>query len=176
MTAGGGTGLGPLSGAAVLALLVGRFGADAVLDGFRRLDATRSAVALVVGVVTTVAAAWRWTVVARGIGLSVPLRHRGRGLLPLAAGQRHGSRRRRRRRRAGGAPRTSAPWPGVAARSVGWERFGGQAVQLASPPRSLLAVPSAFRAVAGWGAVGLLALSPSLGLAGRRCRGSATAG
>ena len=51
-------------------------------------------------------------------------------------------------------------------RSVGWERFGGQAVQLALTAVVLLVVPSAFRVVAEWGAAALLALAVVLGLAG----------
>ena len=48
---------GPALGALVLGLLVWRFGADAFLDGVRRLDATAVAVAVGLGLVTTVAAA-----------------------------------------------------------------------------------------------------------------------
>jgi uncharacterized membrane protein YbhN (UPF0104 family) len=150
--------LGPLTGAAVMALLVGRFGADAVLDGFRRLDVTSVAVALVVGLVTTVAAAWRWTVVADAIGLSVRLPaavaayYRSQLVNVTVPGG-----------IAGDVERTVRHGRGrrgvvVAARSVGWERFGGQAVQLVLTAAVLLAVPSAFRTVAGWGAAGLLAL------------------
>jgi uncharacterized membrane protein YbhN (UPF0104 family) len=151
-------GLGPLTGAAVMALLVSRFGADAVLDGFRRLDVTSVAVALVVGLVTTVAAAWRWTVVADGIGLSVRLPaavaayYRSQLVNVTVPGG-----------IAGDVERTVRQGRGrrglvVAARSVGWERFGGQAVQVVVTAAVLLAVPSAFRTVAGWGATGLLAL------------------
>ena len=150
--------LGPLTGAAVMALLVGRFGADAVLDGFRRLDVTSVAVALVVGLVTTVAAAWRWTVVADAIGLSVRLPaavaayYRSQLVNVTVPGGIAGDVERTVRH--GGGRRGVV----VAARSVGWERFGGQAVQLVLTAAVLLAVPSAFRTVAGWGAAGLLAL------------------
>ncbi len=118
-----------------MALLVGRFGADAVLDGFRRLDVTSVAVALVVGLVTTVAAAWRWTVVADGIGLSVRLPtavaayYRSQLVNVTVPGG-----------IAGDVERTVRHGRGrrglvVAARSVGWERFGGQAVQLVAHRR-----------------------------------------
>jgi uncharacterized membrane protein YbhN (UPF0104 family) len=51
-------------------------------------------------------------------------------------------------------------------RSVGWERFGGQAVQLGLTAVVLLVVPSAFRVVAEWGAAALVALVVVIGLAG----------
>jgi uncharacterized membrane protein YbhN (UPF0104 family) len=54
----------------------------------------------------------------------------------------------------------------ASARSVGWERFGGQAVQLALTALVLLAVPSAFRVVAEWGAAALVAVVVLVGLIG----------
>jgi glycosyltransferase 2 family protein len=137
---------------------VWRFGADAFLDGVRRLDAGTVAVAVGVGVVTTVAAAWRWTVVARGIGLRVPLRsavaayYRSQLVNVTVPGGVVGDVERAvRHGRGSGAL-------GASVRSVGWERFAGQAVQLALTAAMLLAVPSAFRALTGWVAVGLLSV------------------
>lgn len=149
---------GPTAGVVVLGLLVWRFGAAAFLDGVRRLDVTAVAVALGVGVVTTVAAAWRWTVVARGIGLRVPLPaavasyYRSQLVNVTVPGGVVGDVERavRHGREPGGL--------GMAARSVGMERIGGQAVQLVLTAAVLLLVPSVFRVVAEWGAAALVAL------------------
>jgi len=149
---------GPAAGVVVLALLVWRFGAAAFLDGFRSLDVTAVAVALGVGVVTTVAAAWRWTVVARGIGLRVPLPsavasyYRSQLVNVTVPGGVVGDVERAvRHGRDSGAL-------GATVRSVGMERVGGQAVQLVLTGAVLLVLPSAFRAVAEWGAAALVAL------------------
>jgi uncharacterized membrane protein YbhN (UPF0104 family) len=161
---------GPALGALVLGLLVWRFGADAFLDGVRRLDATAVAVAVGLGLVTTVAAAWRWTVVARGLGLDVPLRpavaayYRSQLVNVTVPGGVVGDVERAvRHGRGSGALAASV-------RSVGWERFGGQAVQLALTAVVLLVVPSAFRAVAEWGVAALVVLAVALGLAGTAAR------
>jgi glycosyltransferase 2 family protein len=149
---------GPTAGVVVLGLLVWRFGAGAFLDGFRRLDVTAVAVALGVGVVTTVAAAWRWTVVARGIGLRVAMPaavasyYRSQLLNVTVPGGVVGDVERAVRHGRDGSGL------GVAARSVGMERVGGQAVQLVLTAVVLLVVPSAFRVVAEWGAAALVAL------------------
>ena len=174
---------GPVAGLAVLGLLVWRFGADAFVDGVRRLDAGTVAVAVAVGVVTTVAAAWRWTVVARGIGLRVPLRsavaayYRSQLVNVTVPGGVVGDVERAvRHGRGSGAL-------GASVRSVGWERFGGQAVQLGLTAAVLLAVPSAFRGLAGWVAIGLLSvlvIAAAVGAAvtwlGRRTLGGRLAG
>ena len=127
--------LGPLAGAVVLALLVWRFGAEAFLDGVRRLDPASVAFALVVGFVTTVAAAWRWTVVAQGIGLRVPLRgavtayYRSQLVNVTVPGGVVGDVERAVRHGRGSGELAAS------VRSVGWERFGGQAVQLGADRR-----------------------------------------
>jgi glycosyltransferase 2 family protein len=157
---------GPAVGALVLGLLVWRFGADAFLDGVRRLDATAVAVAVSLGVVTTVAAAWRWTVVARGIGLDVPLRpavaayYRSQLVNVTVPGGVVGDVERAVRHGRGSGELAAS------VRSVGCERFGGQAVQLALTAVVLLAVPSAFRMVAEWGAATLVVLAVVVGMAG----------
>ena len=164
--------VGPAAGVVVLALLVWRFGASAFLDGFRRLDAGAVAIAIGVGVITTVAAAWRWTVVARGIGLRVPFPaavasyYRSQLVNVTVPGGVVGDVERAVRH-----GRDSGEL-GATARSVGMERVGGQAVQLVLTAAVLLAVPSAFRAVAEWGAAALIGLAVAVvllaGLLARR--------
>jgi glycosyltransferase 2 family protein len=63
-----------LAGGAVLAVLVWRLGSGPFLDGLRGVDATALATAFTIGVVTTVACAYRWALVARGLGVTLPLR------------------------------------------------------------------------------------------------------
>ncbi|MDG4823454.1 lysylphosphatidylglycerol synthase transmembrane domain-containing protein [Asanoa sp. WMMD1127] len=61
-------------GGAVLAVLVWRLGSGPFLDGLRGVDATAVATAFAIGVVTTVACAYRWALVARALGVTLPMR------------------------------------------------------------------------------------------------------
>ncbi|BAL90312.1 hypothetical protein AMIS_50920 [Actinoplanes missouriensis 431] len=63
-----------LGGAGILALVLWRLGTGAFLDGLRVLDAGALAAALVIGAATTLVSAWRWCLVARGLGLKLSLR------------------------------------------------------------------------------------------------------
>ena len=63
-----------LGGAGILALLLWRLGTGAFLDGLRVIDAGTLLVAFLIGLATTVFSAWRWCLVARGLGLRLPLR------------------------------------------------------------------------------------------------------
>jgi len=62
-----------LAGLAILVALVGHLGSAAFLDGLRRIDAGTLLAALAIGALTTVFSAWRWCLVARGLGLRLPL-------------------------------------------------------------------------------------------------------
>ncbi|WP_422773619.1 lysylphosphatidylglycerol synthase transmembrane domain-containing protein [Plantactinospora sp. WMMC1484] len=62
-----------LGGAAILGLLVWRLGTGAFLDGLRVIDAGTLLAALGIGLLTTVFSAWRWCLVARGLGIRLPL-------------------------------------------------------------------------------------------------------
>ncbi|WP_203710856.1 lysylphosphatidylglycerol synthase transmembrane domain-containing protein [Asanoa siamensis] len=62
------------AGVGVLAVLVWRLGSGPFLDGLRGVDATAIALAFGIGVLTTVACAYRWALVARGLGVAIPLR------------------------------------------------------------------------------------------------------
>lgn len=65
--------LGTLVGTAVMGLLLWRLGTGVFLDGLRRIDAVTLVAAAGIGVLTTVCGAWRWCVVARGLGIRLPL-------------------------------------------------------------------------------------------------------
>ncbi|MFK0290272.1 lysylphosphatidylglycerol synthase domain-containing protein [Streptomyces sp. NPDC090442] len=60
-------------GVAILVGLVWRFGSAAFLDGLRRIDAGTVAAGAGLGALTTLGSAWRWCLVARGLGLRLPL-------------------------------------------------------------------------------------------------------
>ncbi|MET0426633.1 MAG: lysylphosphatidylglycerol synthase transmembrane domain-containing protein [Actinoplanes sp.] len=62
-----------LGGAAIIALLLWRLGTSAFLDGIRVISAPALALAFGIGVATTVFSAWRWCLVARGLGLRLSL-------------------------------------------------------------------------------------------------------
>src|SRR6188508_3794592 len=119
-----------LGGAAILAVLIWRLGTGPFLDGIRTIDARSLAAAAGIAVVTTVCSAWRWRLVARGLGVGVPMGtavaayYRSQFLnttLPggvlgdVHRGVRHG-------RDVGDV--------GRGLRAVAWERTAGQTVQI----------------------------------------------
>ncbi|GIF14630.1 lysylphosphatidylglycerol synthase transmembrane domain-containing protein [Actinoplanes teichomyceticus] len=63
-----------LGGAGIIALVLWRLGTGAFLDGLRVLDTGTLALAFGIGVLTTVLSAWRWCLVARGLGLRLSIR------------------------------------------------------------------------------------------------------
>lgn len=62
-----------LVGVAILAALVARLGTGAFVEALRVIDAGSVLAALGIGLLTTVFSAWRWCLVARGLGLRLPL-------------------------------------------------------------------------------------------------------
>ena len=87
---------------------VWRVGPEPFVVAVRSTGPAALVAALVITALTTVCCAWRWRVVARGLGVEVPLRDRGGGVLPLAVPQRHAARRGARRRAPGGPARDAA--------------------------------------------------------------------
>jgi len=63
-----------LGGAGILGLLLWRLGTGAFLDGLRVIDGPALTLAFAIGATTTVFSAWRWCLVARGLGLRLSLR------------------------------------------------------------------------------------------------------
>ena len=134
-----------LCGAVILAVLVWRVGAGPFVHAVPMIDA-RSLVAVVgISVVTTVCCAWRWSLVARGLGVGVPLPsavaacYRSQFLNSTLPGGVAGDVHRawRHGRDAGDVSR--------AMRAVAWERLAGQVVQAALAVVVLLAFPSPVR-------------------------------
>ena len=66
--------LRPLVGIGILAVLVRRLGIGPFVAGFRAVDVWSVFAALGIGMFTTTCGAWRWHVVARGLGLPLSLR------------------------------------------------------------------------------------------------------
>ena len=60
-------------GAAVLGVVVWQVGPGPFLHGVRTVDAWSLTAAAGIAVLTTVCCAWRWSLVARGLGVEVPL-------------------------------------------------------------------------------------------------------
>jgi glycosyltransferase 2 family protein len=62
-----------LLGVGILAALAARLGTGAVVGGLRAIGPGAVLAALGIGLLTTVFSAWRWCLVARGLGLRLPL-------------------------------------------------------------------------------------------------------
>jgi glycosyltransferase 2 family protein len=176
--------LKPLGGVGILALLVWRLGTGPFLDGVRMIDGWALLAALAIGALTTVCCAWRWSLVASGLGVRLSLRtavaHCYRSVFLNATlpggvlGDVH---------RAVGHGKDAGD-VGRGIRAVVWERTAGQVIQVAvgmailfafpSPVQSHLPVAIALAVAAGLAAVLLARALPRRG-AGRVARGLRTA-
>jgi len=63
-----------VGGAAIIAVVVCRLGSGPFVDGVRTLDGWSLVAAAGIALLTTVLCAWRWSLVARGLGVGLPLR------------------------------------------------------------------------------------------------------
>ena len=79
-----------------LVVLVWRLGTGPFLDGIRSVDGGALAAAAGILVLTTVCYAWRWKIVAGGLGVDLTAAGCGGGVLPVGVPQRHAARRGRR--------------------------------------------------------------------------------
>ena len=57
----------------LVGVLLWKLGTGAVLDGLRVIDLRAACAALAIGLITTVLTAWRWCLIARRLGLRLPL-------------------------------------------------------------------------------------------------------
>jgi uncharacterized membrane protein YbhN (UPF0104 family) len=134
-----------LGGAGILAFLLWRLGAGPFLGGLATINGWALAAATGIGALTTVCCAWRWSLVARGLGVRLPLRtavaayYRSQFLNTVLPGGVLGDVHRavRHGRDVGDVGR------GV--RAVVLERFAGQVVQGVIAAVVLLAFPSPVR-------------------------------
>jgi glycosyltransferase 2 family protein len=144
--------------AAVLTVLLWRVGTGPFVDGVRTVDGGALAAAAGLAVLTTVCCAWRWKVVARGLGVDLPLStavaayYRSIFLnLTLPGGV------------VGDVHR------GIShgLRPVAWERSAGQVVQVLLTVAVLLVVPSPVRAAMPLVALALVAVAVGVAVAAR---------
>ncbi len=132
-----------LGGAALtLAVLVWRLGTGPFLDGIRTIDARALVAATFIALLTTLCCAWRWKIVARGLGIDLPLRsavaayYRSQFLNVALPGGVVGDVHR------GVSHGRDVSDVGLGLRAVAWERSAGQVVQAILTVVILLALPS----------------------------------
>ena len=153
--------------AAIFAVLVWRLGAGPFLDGLRTVDAWALAAASGLAVLTTVCCAWRWRVVARGLGVDLPLGtavaayYRSLFLNVALPGGVVGDVHR------GFSHGRDTSDVGRGLRAVAWERSAGQIVQVILTVAVLLVLPSPVHAVMPLAALALVAVAVGLALAAR---------
>jgi glycosyltransferase 2 family protein len=145
--------IGPLL---TLAVIAWRVGTEPFVTGVRNVDAKALVTASLLAVLTTICCAWRWKIVARGLGAELPLRsavaayYRSLFLNITLPGGVVGDVHR------GLAHGRAVDDRGRALRAVVWERSAGQAVQLLITVPVLLILPSPIRPAMPWVALGAL--------------------
>jgi glycosyltransferase 2 family protein len=153
--------------AATFAVLVWRVGTDPFLDGLRTVDGEALAAAAGLAVLTTVCCAWRWRIVARGLGVDLPLGtavaayYRSIFLNVTLPGGVVGDVHR------GISHGRDASDVGRGLRAVAWERSAGQVVQVVLTLAVLLIMPSPVRAAMPLAALALIAAAAGVALAVR---------
>jgi uncharacterized membrane protein YbhN (UPF0104 family) len=153
------TGARLLGAAAILVVLVFRLGTGPFVEGLRHVDATAIVAAVVLTAGTTVASAWRWRLVARDLGVDLPMGtavasyYRSQLLNSTLPGGVVGD-----VHRAVSHGRDSGDL-GRGVRAVVWERGLGQAVQLLLTLVVLLVLPSPVRDAAPVLALGVVVLA-----------------
>jgi uncharacterized membrane protein YbhN (UPF0104 family) len=165
----------PAGAAATLAVVIWRLGAGPFLDGVRAVDGRALAAAAAIGLLTTLCCAWRWTIVARGLGvrLSLPAAvaayYRSLFLNLTLPGGIVGDVHR------GVSHGRDVDDVGRGLRAVAWERAAGQVVQVVITVAVLLALPSPVRSSMPLVAVALAATVIGVVLGGRvRPRGESS--
>jgi uncharacterized membrane protein YbhN (UPF0104 family) len=153
--------------AATLAFLVWRLGAGPFLDGLRTVDGWALAAASGLAVLTTVCCAWRWRIVARGLGVDLPLGtavaayYRSLFLNVTLPGGVVGDVHR------GFSHGRDTSDVGRGLRAVACERSAGQVVQAVLTVGVLLVLPSPVHAFMPLAALALIAVAMGLALAAR---------
>jgi len=153
--------------AAVLAFLVWRVGTGPFLDGLRTVDGEALAAAAGLAVLTTVCCAWRWRIVARGLGVdlgmgaAVAAYYRSIFLNVALPGGVVGDVHR------GISHGRDSSDVGRGLRAVAWERSAGQVVQVVLTVAVLLVAPSPVRPAMPLVALALVAVAVGVALAAR---------
>jgi glycosyltransferase 2 family protein len=137
----------PAIAAGTLAVVAWSVGTGPFLDGLRAVDGRALAAASALAVLTTTCCAWRWRIVARGLGIDLPLgtavaAYYRSIFLNLTL--------------PGGVVGDVHRGIGHGLRAVVWERSAGQVVQVVVTVAVLLVVPSPVRGVMPLVVLGLL--------------------
>jgi uncharacterized membrane protein YbhN (UPF0104 family) len=158
--------------AVTIAVLVWRLGANPFLDGVRTVDVGALAAAAGLVLLTTVCSAWRWKVVARGLGIELPLStavaayYRALFLNVTLPGGVVGDVHR------GVSHGRGVGDVGRGLRAVAWERFAGQVVQVVLTVVVLLALPSPVHSYMPLAAIGVVIAAAGVVLVARARPGS----
>jgi uncharacterized membrane protein YbhN (UPF0104 family) len=157
----------PAAAAATLTVVLWHLGVGPFLDGVRAVDGAALAAGAAIGVLTSACCAWRWTIVARGLGLplsfpaAVAAYYRSVFLNLTLPGGIVGDAHR------GVSHGRNVRNVGLALRAVAWERTAGQIVQAVLTVAVLVALPSPVRPSLPLVAVALVATVIALVLVGR---------
>jgi uncharacterized membrane protein YbhN (UPF0104 family) len=142
--------------ALVIAFLVWRLGTGPFIDGVRRVDGRALAAAAAIAVLTTVCAAWRWKIVAGGLGVQLSLSaavaayYRSQFLNVTLPGGVVGDVHR------GVTHGRDVSDVGRGLRAVAWERSAGQVVQFVLTVVVLLVLPSPVHSAMPWVAIAVV--------------------
>jgi uncharacterized membrane protein YbhN (UPF0104 family) len=154
----------PAAIAAVLAAVIWRLGSGPFLDGVRALDGRALAAAAAIFLITTVCCAWRWKIVANGLGARLSLTDAVASYyrclflnLTLPGGVAGDVHR-------GVSHGRDTRNIGHALRAVVWERTAGQAIQVLLTISVLFILPSPLRSSMAFVALGLAAAVVVVGL------------
>jgi uncharacterized membrane protein YbhN (UPF0104 family) len=156
-----------LGSALIFAVLVWRLGTSPFLSGLRTVDGGALAAAAGLALLTTVCYAWRWKLVAGGLGIDLSLRaavasyYRSMFLNATLPGGIVGDVHR------GASHGRDVRDVGRALRSVGWERFAGQLVQVLLTVIVLLALPSPVHSFMPLAAIAVVVTVIGVGLVAR---------
>lgn len=156
-----------LGSGVTIAVLVWRLGASPFLDGVRTVNAWALAAAVALVFLTTVCSAWRWKIVAAGLGIDLPLPgavvayYRALFLNVTLPGGVVGDVHR------GISHGRDVSDVGRALRAVAWERFAGQVVQFVLTVAVLLVLPSPVRSSVPLVALGVVVATIGIGLVAR---------
>jgi uncharacterized membrane protein YbhN (UPF0104 family) len=153
--------------AGTLGFLVWHLGTGPFLDGLRAVDGWALAAATGLAVLTTVCCAWRWRIVALGLGVELPLRtavaayYRSLFLNVTLPGGIVGDVHR------GVSNGRDTSDVGRGLRAVAWERSAGQVVQIALTVAVLLVLPSPVQGIVPFVALALVLAPAGIALAAR---------
>jgi uncharacterized membrane protein YbhN (UPF0104 family) len=159
--------LGPAVAAAVLAVVIWRLGTGPFLAGLKAVDGRDLVAVAAIFFLTTVCGAWRWTIVSRGLGVSLSLPvavasyYRAVFLNLMLPGGIAGDVHR------GVTHGREVHDVGGALRAVVWERAAGQVVQAVLAIFVLLVLPSPVRSSMPLVAVAAVAVVLGVVLVGR---------